>query len=91
MTPRVWLGTILILAAILLPLRDFGSPAVLLSQHGHPASVDPTGDVWVTPEGRVFHRPGCLFMHGPSQSIPGSEAKRRGYVPCVRCEAELIR
>ena len=95
MSRRTWLGTIVIVVALVAGLRPLGGPRqhawTLQSNHAAPAAVIPAGEVLITPGGKMFHRPGCSFLHGHPLAIECSEAVRRGYTPCVRCESELLR
>ena len=46
--------------------------------------------VAVAEDGKTFHVPGCTYLHGPWKMMPVDEALRKGYNPCIRCEAKLI-
>jgi hypothetical protein len=41
--------------------------------------------VIVTAAGKVFHREGCTFIHGPAVTESGAQAVAEGYTPCTRC------
>jgi putative zinc finger protein len=47
------------------------------------------GDLVVVavPDGKIFHIPGCRFIHDKDkqQTMTAAEALREGYAPCVRC------
>jgi hypothetical protein len=45
----------------------------------------PSGLVAVTPAGRLFHDPGCKYIHGPVEMMPAKKAVQEGYTPCLRC------
>jgi Putative zinc-finger len=72
----------------------FRNPSVrsLLARppHGVPASLM----VAVCDDGKVFHAPGCKYLHkhgdeGPKMMTAG-EAMREGYTPCVRCLRQYL-
>jgi hypothetical protein len=50
--------------------------------------------VAVSSEGKVFHAPGCKFLHlreGESpQLMSASEALKEGYAPCARCLRQYL-
>lgn len=50
--------------------------------------------VAVSSEGRIFHVPGCKFLHkkvGESpELITASQAMREGYAPCTRCLRQYL-
>jgi Putative zinc-finger len=58
--------------------------------HGIPASLM----VAVSTEGKVFHVPGCKYLHkrdGESpQMMTASEALKEGYTPCPRCLRQYL-
>lgn len=60
------------------------------SPHGVPSSLM----VVVSSEGRIFHVPGCKYLHqhdGESpQMMTAAEAMREGYVPCTRCLRQYL-
>ena len=45
--------------------------------------------VEVSDDGKIFHVPGCRFLHKHENDnvhlIAAAEAIREGYAPCVRC------
>jgi hypothetical protein len=92
MARRTWIGTI---AILLLTWILFAAGArhreSLRSRHAEPARQIPAGEVLVVADGKLFHRAGCTYMHGTPQAVPGADAVQRGYTPCVRCEAKLLR
>jgi hypothetical protein len=88
MTKRVlsWSGTILVLAMatwFTVPLS--GRTVSLRSRHSEPTATPPPAQVAVTPQGKLYHRPDCLYIHGPIRLEPGEEAKAAGFTPCTRC------
>jgi anti-sigma factor RsiW len=60
------------------------------SPHGIPASLM----VAVSTEGRLFHVPGCKYLHkrdGESpQLMTAAEALKEGYAPCPRCLRQFL-
>jgi hypothetical protein len=87
MTRAVWTWSAVTAAALLAAwiLSSAGaSPAYLRSLHSDPASTAPA-TVVVTPDGKLFHRAGCTYIHGPARTEPGAQAIADGYTPCPRC------
>jgi hypothetical protein len=60
-------------------------PYPLRSQHSEPAGTAPREMVAVTDEGKLYHRPDCRYIHGPSRMESGEQAVADGYTPCTRC------
>jgi hypothetical protein len=58
--------------------------------HGVPASLM----VEVCGDGKVFHMPGCKYLHKHDDENPrmmtAAEALRQGYAPCVRCLRQYL-
>jgi len=58
--------------------------------HGVPASLM----VAVCDDGKVFHAPGCKYLHRHDDESPkmmtAAEAMRQGYAPCVRCLRQYL-
>src|SRR5215475_2678333 len=58
--------------------------------HGVPASLM----VAVCDDGKVFHVPGCKYLHRHDDESPrmmtASDAWRQGYAPCVRCLRQYL-
>jgi hypothetical protein len=69
---------------------DVRSP-LAQSPHGIPASLLVT----VCNEGRVFHVPGCKYIHRkdgePLETMTAQQAMKEGYVPCSRCLRQYLR
>jgi len=59
-----------------------------------PHKLPPALRVAVSSEGRVFHVPGCKFLHnkvGESpQLMTAAEAMHEGYAPCPRCLRQYL-
>src|ERR1700747_2144340 len=68
---------------------DLRSP-LAQSPHGIPPSLL----VALSDDGRVFHVPGCKYLHKrPNESpklMTAEDALRQGYVPCVRCLKQYL-
>ena len=60
-------------------------PNPLRSQHSEAAATPPHEMVAVTAEGKLYHRPDCRYIHGPSRMESGEQAVADGYTPCTRC------
>ena len=58
--------------------------------HGVPASLM----VAVCDDGKVFHAPGCKYLHKHGDESPkmmtAADAMRQGYAPCVRCLRQYL-
>jgi len=87
MTKAVWTWSI-VTALVLLGgwvTAEAGAHApALRSEHSEPAVTAPAV-VTVTSDGKLFHRAGCTFIHGPARTESGAEAMAEGYTPCTRC------
>lgn len=87
MTRAVWTWTTLTAAVLLggwIALAAATAPPHLRSRHSDPVSAAPA-TVAVTADGKLFHRPGCTYIHGPATTEPGERAVAQGYTPCTRC------
>jgi hypothetical protein len=60
-----------------------------------PHGIPPNLIVYVSDDSRVFHAPGCKFLHKhddePPKQMTASEAMKEGYVPCVRCLRQYLK
>jgi hypothetical protein len=60
-----------------------------------PHGIPPNLIVDVSDDSRVFHVPGCKYLHKhddqPAKQMTASEAMKEGYVPCVRCLREYLK
>ena len=92
MTRRTWIGTILIVLLALLGLRlAAGSgETALRSLHGEPAATAAPERVVIVAGGKVYHRPGCTYLHGEGKAASAADAVQQGYTPCVRCLKEIL-
>lgn len=87
MTPRVWRWTSIFAVVSIAAWLALGSTAAaphLRSMHSDPASDAPPM-VTVTTDGKLFHRAGCTYIHGPAREESGPQAIAEGYTPCTRC------
>jgi hypothetical protein len=50
--------------------------------------------VAVCDDGKIFHVPGCRYLHKHDDESPrmmtAAEALRQGYAPCVRCLRQYL-
>jgi hypothetical protein len=63
------------------------------SQHAEPANHVPPDLVVVVSDGsKVFHVPGCPFIHDKNseRTMTAKEAMQDGYVPCTRCLRQYL-
>jgi len=61
------------------------------SEMSQPARRLPQRLVAIVDGGKMFHAPGCPFMHGKYHMVTPDEAVRKGYSPCTRCMSEALR
>lgn len=58
------------------------------------SGIPPTLMVVVSDDGKVFHVPGCKFLHKHDDESPvlmtAADALRKGYAPCVRCLRQYL-
>jgi hypothetical protein len=61
------------------------------SPHGIPLDLI----VYVSDDSRVFHAPGCKYLHKhddqPPTQMTAADAMKQGYVPCVRCLRQYLK
>src|ERR1700730_14539850 len=62
-----------------------------LSEMSQPAQRLPQRLVAIVDGGKMFHVPGCPFMHGTYHMVSAEEAVRKGYAPCTRCMRDALR
>lgn len=62
-----------------------------LAQQAH--GIPPDMVVVVSSEARVFHAPGCDFIHNKQseRTMTAKEAMREGYAPCLRCMRKYLK
>ena len=61
-----------------------------LSEMSQPARRLPQRLVAIVDGGKMFHVPGCPFMHGTYHMVTAEEAVREGYAPCTRCMRDAL-
>jgi hypothetical protein len=61
------------------------------SEMSQPARRFPQRLVAIVDGGKMFHLPGCPFMHGKYHMVTPEEAVREGYAPCIRCMRGALR
>jgi len=64
------------------------------SQHAEPGKNIPPDLVVVVSEGsKLFHVPGCRFIHDPAseRAMTAKQAAQQGYVPCTRCLRQYLK
>jgi hypothetical protein len=88
---RMWFVPVAALALVVGGL-ELASSHVLSpgprSEHAQPGQNIPPGMLVVVAQGtKVFHAPGCSFIHQKDglRTLTAKEALREGYVPCTRC------
>jgi hypothetical protein len=96
------LGWLLAVAAIALVSGSFAlsridakSASAVRSLLAEPGNGIPSGlMVEVSDDGKIFHVPGCRFLHKHENDsvrlIAAAEAIREGYAPCVRCLRQYV-
>ena len=59
-----------------------------------PHGIPPNLIVYVSDDSRVFHAPGCKYLHKhddePPKQMNAADAMKQGYVPCVRCLRQYL-
>jgi len=95
-TWSAWLVPVAALALITGGIRLANSSTSsnpLLSQHAQQAhNVPPDMLVVVSADAKVFHRPGCDFIHNKDKerTLTAKEAMQEGYIPCLRCMRKYL-
>lgn len=92
---RAWLVGVaatgaLAASAVLATALDRFAPQ-LRSEMSQPARRFPERLVAIVDGGKMFHVPGCPFMHGKYHMVTPEEAVREGYTPCTRCMRDALR
>ena len=67
---------------------------LIKSHHALPANnIPPDLQVVVSSGSKVFHVPGCKFIHDKAseRTITAKEAMQDGYVPCTRCLRQYLK
>jgi hypothetical protein len=97
---RSFLGWMATAAAAVLVAGSFEIVRSLHSHSPQPRSelaqrgkgVPPDLKVVAAEEGRLFHVPGCEFIHDKTKlrAMTAAEAERQGYAPCPRCLKQYL-
>lgn len=88
------LAASVLLAVTLLMTGSSGNWYPLRSHQAEQAKDIPADMVVVVSSGaRLFHVPGCKFIHDKAseQTLSAKEAMREGYVPCPRCLRQYLK
>ena len=88
MTAATWRASIAVLIVLIVAWvagPRLSARTLPRTAHSEPSHVVPNQQVIVTTAGKVFHRDGCTFIHGPAVSESGEKAIADGYTPCTRC------
>ena len=83
----------LIVASVLL-MNSVTFKNYVQSHHAQPANNVPPNLVVVVSDGsKLFHVPGCPFIHDKSseRTMTAKEAMQDGYVPCTRCLRQYLK
>jgi hypothetical protein len=92
-----WLVPVAAIALLVVGLKLTNSVSPrhpIKSQHAVPAKDIPPDMVVVVSSGaRLFHVPGCEFIHDKEseRTMTAKEAMREGYVPCPRCLRQYLK
>jgi Putative zinc-finger len=74
--------------------KSFTLRHFIRSQHADPEYDVPPGlQVVVESGSKLFHAPGCQFIHDPSteRTMTAKEAMQEGYTPCPRCLRKYLK
>ena len=91
-----WLVPVAALALITGAIRFASSLTIeppLQSEHAQQAKgIPPDMVVVVSTDAKVFHVPGCDFIHNKKteRTLTAKEAMQQGYVPCLRCMRKYL-
>jgi methylphosphotriester-DNA--protein-cysteine methyltransferase len=69
------------------------NPHPMKSEHAQPAhGIPPDMQVVVSTDAKVFHVPGCDFIHNRDKvrRLTAKEAVEQGYIPCLRCMRKYL-
>ena len=97
LTWEAWLipaaAMVLLLGAFKLTDRALFHPPAksILAVPGH--DIPPDMQVVISDGSKLFHRPGCPFIHDKSseRTISAKEAMQEGYTPCSRCLRQYLK
>ena len=95
-TWSAWLVPVAALALITGGLRlanSLTSSHPMKSEHAQQAhDIPPDMLVVVSADAKVFHAPGCDFIHNKDKvrTLTAQEAIQQGYIPCLRCMRKYL-
>jgi len=85
----------LIVGGVALGNTVFRQPETKSPLAQSPHGIPPNLIVYVSDDSRVFHAPGCKYLHKhddePPKQMTAAEAMKQGYVPCVRCLRQYLK
>jgi hypothetical protein len=85
----------LIVGGVSLGKTVFWQPETKSPLAQSPHGVPPNLIVYVADDSRVFHAPGCKYLHKhddePAKQMTAADAIKQGYVPCVRCLRQYLK
>jgi hypothetical protein len=87
-------AALVLIAAGVLLMNSLTFRNFIQSRHAQPGNNVPADLVVVVSDGsKVFHVPGCPFIHDKAseRTITAKEAMRDGYVPCTRCLRQYLK
>ncbi len=87
-------AALVLIAAGVLLMNSLTFRNFVQSRHAQPGNNVPADLVVVVSDGsKVFHVPGCPFIHDKAseRTMTAKEATRDGYVPCTRCLRQYLK
>jgi anti-sigma-K factor RskA len=87
-------AAVVLIAAGVLLMNSLTFKNFIQSRHAQPGNNVPPDLVVVVSDGsKVFHVPGCPFIHDKAseRTVTAKEATRDGYVPCTRCLRQYLK
>jgi hypothetical protein len=87
-------AALVLIAAGVLLMNSLTFGNFIQSRHAQPGNNVPADLVVVVSDGsKVFHVPGCPFIHDKAseRTMTAKEATRDGYVPCTRCLRQYLK
>jgi hypothetical protein len=87
-------AAVVLIAAGVLLMNSLTFRNFIQSRHAQPGNNVPADLVVVVSDGsKVFHVPGCEFIHDKAseRTMTAKEAMRDGYVPCTRCLRQYLK
>jgi predicted anti-sigma-YlaC factor YlaD len=97
LTWSAWLvpvAAIVLIAGSVVLTNSLTFRSFMQSHHAQPANNVPPDMVVVVSSGaKLFHVPGCEFIHDKAseRTMTAKEAMREGYVPCPRCLRQYLK